>query len=71
MSSKYHIVYSGQTDNLVVVEICEGLEYELSDYRVASRNSFDTEKEADDYAVDLALKYRLKFRSSSRTSYLD
>lgn len=70
MNSKYHIVYSGNTDRLIVVEICAGLEYELSDYRVASRQSFDSEEEADDYAVDLALKHRLKFRSRQNT-YLD
>ena len=70
MSSKYHIVYAGRkTDELVVVEICAGLEYELSDYNVASRNSFDYEEEAAEYANELAMKNGLKFLS--KNTYLD
>lgn len=72
MSSKWHIVYPcGDRKRLSVVEICAGLEYELSDYAVASRESFDDPESADGYAAELAKKHGLEFRSSSSPDYLD
>ena len=64
--SKYHIVYpSGDKSKLAVVEICEGLEYELSDYSLASRQSFVAENEAKAYAKFLAKNNDKEFVSSS------
>lgn len=71
MSSKYHIVFPcGDKTKLSVVEICEGLEYELQDYMVASRESFYTKEDASDYAVDLAKKHNLSFNKPDN-NYLD
>jgi len=55
MASQFHIVYPrGDSSKLAVVEIVDALDYELNDYAVASRNSFDTWEEARDYAKSLA-----------------
>lgn len=67
--SKYHIVYSRGRSQLAVVEICEGMEYELSDYSVASSQSFDSRDEANEYANDLAKRNGLAFNMPN--SYLD
>jgi len=71
--SNWHIVYPcGDRTKLCVVEICEGLEYELADYAVASRKSFPSEDEAVKYARALAETHGLVFEGDSRDSgYLD
>lgn len=57
MSSKYYIVYPrGDRSKLTVIELVDALDYEINDYAVASRNSFFEEKEAVEYAEQLALK---------------
>lgn len=73
--SSYHIVYPcGDTSKLSVVEIVPALSYELGDYRVASRQSFSSVKEANAYARDLAEKNNLVFeadKSDQESLYLD
>ena len=70
--SQYHIVYpSGDQTKLSVVEICEGLEYELSDYSVASRERFDSEHNANVHAKYLAKEHAKSFISTSEENYLD
>ncbi len=76
-NSKWHIVFPcGDKTRLSVVEICNGLEYELSDYSVASRNSFDNPMDAHLYAKDLADKHKLDYRADTdvvghEANYLD
>lgn len=73
MSLKYHIVYPrGDKSRLAVVEIVDALSYELSDYSVASRQSFDTYKDAADYAKELAEKNNKTYvPDSDEEDYLD
>jgi hypothetical protein len=68
MNSQWIIVYSrGNSKKLAVVEISHGLEYEINDYSLASRERFhDTdevsgEHEAVKYARDLANRHGLEF----------
>lgn len=69
--SQYIIVYpSGHRNRLAVVEICAGLEYEKSDYAIASRQEFDTEEAAILYAKELAHEHGKKFESDE-PDYLD
>lgn len=59
--SKWIIVYSQGNRSLITpVEICQGLEYEISDYAVASRKVFYSEEEANDYCRRLAKKNDIK-----------
>ena len=60
--STYHIVYPrGDRSKLSVVEICAGLEYELDDYAVASRETFYDRPSAYEYAISLAKVNRLTY----------
>ena len=69
--SKYHIVYPcGDRSALSVVEICNGMEHELTDYDVASRESFSRESDAEEYATELARKNKKEFRGN-QPEYLD
>lgn len=55
MSSTFHIIYPrGDLSKLSVVEITEAQRYELDDYVVASRHSFETWEAARTYAKQLA-----------------
>lgn len=66
MSSKYHIIYPrGDRSKLSVVEIVDALDYELSDYAVASRNSFTDPNEAVAYAKELAKNNGLSYEHGS------
>jgi hypothetical protein len=69
MDSKFHIVFpNGDRSRLSVVEIVPALEYELNDYAVASRKHFYSEREANEYARELAEKHSLTFEAEG---YLD
>jgi hypothetical protein len=71
-NSLYHIIYPrGDKSQLKVVEILAALDYELSEYSVASRKSFDNYYEAVDYAKSLAKENGLTFVSDDRQDYLD
>lgn len=77
MSSTYHIVYPrGDRSKICVVEIVDALSYELSDYALASRNSFTDPDEAVAYAKELAKTHNIKYEHGSLSSsgindYLD
>jgi hypothetical protein len=73
MSSRYHIVYPcGDRTKLSVVEIVDALSYELSEYAVASRNDWETYKEAATYAKQLAKDNDLTFvPDKEEPDYLD
>lgn len=71
MASKWHIVYPcGDRTKLSVVEICEGLEYELIDYAVASRQEFPNPYLAAKYAKELAREH-CKIYEGDDEGYLD
>jgi hypothetical protein len=62
MTSKYYIVYpKGDRSKISVVEIDYHLTYELSDYAVASRNSYFSEREAITNAKNLARDNKLTY----------
>lgn len=66
MSSKYYIIYPrGDRSKISVVEIVDALDYELSDYAVASRQSFTDPNEAVPYAKELAKTHGLKYEHGS------
>lgn len=70
--SCYHIIYpSGDKERLKIVEILASLSYELDEYSVASRKSFDNYYEAADYAKELADKHKKVFEHDDRNDYLD
>lgn len=54
---------------MFVAEICFGMEYELTDYSLASRKQFDSEEEAEEYARTLAKKHNKELKGV--TNYLD
>jgi hypothetical protein len=60
--SKWIICYpGGDQRKLAVTEICPGLEYEIADYSLASRNDYPTEEEAVVRARELARTHGLRF----------
>lgn len=62
MSSLWYLVYPrNDRSKLTPVEIVDALSYELSDYAVASRQSFDTAEEAHTYGKKLAEQNGLTF----------
>ena len=62
-TSNFHIVFPcGDRTRLAVAEICFGMEYELSDYAVASRESFPNYDDAAKYAEQLARENQLQFQ---------
>lgn len=62
MSSTYHVIYPrGERDKLSIVEIVPALDYELADYAVASRESFDSYQAAATYTKELAQKHGKQF----------
>jgi hypothetical protein len=73
----YYIIYPrGNKKKLMVIELTDGLEYELSDYDVASKNSFYDIQEAIEYGKDLAKKHNLELSVQDRDigkelNYLD
>lgn len=71
-NSNYHIIFPmGDRTRLEVVEICYGLEYELYDYSVASRQSFSSFEDASLYARKLAQEHGLTYISNNDEDYLD
>lgn len=61
---KYYIVYPrGDTGKLSIVSLSDSCSYELSDYKVASRNSFCKVEDVISYAKDLAKKHNLSLSS--------
>lgn len=78
MSSRYYLIYPrGDRTKLCTLEVPEGMEYELMDFAIASRNSFDDEEEACVYGQKLADTHKLTFDAGSRyreystNTYLD
>ena len=71
VDSTWIIVYpSGNRRRLATVEICQGMEYEKSDYDVASRREFYGDpKSAFEYAQELAAENGLILDGD--TVYLD
>lgn len=69
--STWVIVYpNGNRNRLAVVEICSGMEYEKTDYAVASRREFYGDPEgANTYAQELASQHNLAL--DGVTQYLD
>jgi hypothetical protein len=62
----------GDPHKLAVAEISYGCEYEMNDYRLASRERFDSEHDANVYAQKLAQRNGLRFMSSGDFhNYLD
>ena len=51
----------GDESKISVAEISRGMEYEKSDYRLASRHDYDTREEAVDNARKLAKMYGLTY----------
>lgn len=74
---KYYIVYSGgNKKKLSIISLSDSCSHELSDYKVASRHSFDDIAKVIDYARDLAKKNDLELDSSEEDikkelNYLD
>lgn len=59
MKSKFHIVYPrGDKSKLTVAEVYPA--YEINDYAVASKESFDDEDDAKKYCMVLAKQYDLE-----------
>lgn len=59
--STWIIIYPcGNRNRLSTAEICEGLEYEKSDYDIASRREFGSAEEADEYCRELAAAHGLQ-----------
>ena len=60
--SKWIICYpKGDQRKLAVAEICEGMEYEKSDYSLASRQDYCSQEDAIDRAQELATIHKLQF----------
>ncbi len=58
----YIIIYPcGNRSKLDLAQICYGMEYEESDYAIASRRKFDNEKDAAEYCKELAIENGLHF----------
>lgn len=63
MSSTYHIVFPrGDQTRISIVEICVGMEYELDEYAVASRHSFDDPISAHSHAKTLSMLHGVKYK---------
>ncbi len=74
MPSTWIIIYPrGNKNRVSTAEICEGLEYEKSDYAIASRREFyDDRQGAWDYARDLAQTHGLTYEPDhDEPAYLD
>lgn len=70
-NSTWIIVYpNGNRKRLAIIEICDGLEYEINDYAVASRQRFLGDPDgAFEYAQSLARENGLTLDDDDR--YLD
>lgn len=63
MDTFFIVVYpNGDQSRLSVAEISYECEYEMSDYDLASREKFDDETAAEEYARTLAKRYKLKLK---------
>lgn len=70
MASTFRIVYHrGNRSVLSVFEVCEGMEYELVDFDLASEQTFHSEEEAEDQARLFARQYGLQLHGIPQ--YLD
>lgn len=70
--SQWIIIYPcGNRSKIGIAEICEGMEYEIEDYALASRRRFYDEREAKEYAVQLARENGLSTDMSGVHDYLD
>jgi hypothetical protein len=73
MASTYIIVYPrGDRTKLSLAEICFGMEYEKSDYSIASRKEFYEDLPgAVEYIRELARKHDLSLELDSDHDFLD
>jgi hypothetical protein len=73
MYNTYHLIYPrGDKKILRVLELSSALDYELSDYSVASSESFMDEDVANDYGQKLAARHGLAFEyKDGRAPYLE
>ncbi len=68
--SKWIICFpKGNRNKLALAEISEGMEYEISDYALASRHTYPDEETAFATAKELAQENGLKFHHSE--AFLD
>ena len=64
---KYYIIYPrGDKSKLSIISLSMSLDYEISDYKLASRREFYDMEECIEYAKELAKKHNLPLSSLER-----
>ncbi len=70
--SQWIVIYPrGDRTRISTAEICDGMEYEIKDYALASRQRFYTKQDADEYAVELAREHGRATELEGYNDYLD
>ena len=65
--NKYYIVYPrGDLSKLSIISLSIDCDYEIDDYKLASRKEFYDMDECIDYAKELSRKHNLPLSSSER-----
>jgi len=70
--SQWIIIYPrGDRSRISTAQICEGMEYEIKEYALASRQRFYSEQEANEYAIQLASEFGRTPEIDGHHDYLD